>query len=125
MQDSVSWVPLKHATGATSVVVAAISLLVETLIITIIDPCLCRSIIGRSRSYHGFDIGSLLLLCLAVIIRVIEDDYLAVTRWPEDVAVEIAKKLSSKFLIARSINNERGRVEHWGLPGGVALLEHQ
>jgi hypothetical protein len=92
MQDSVSWVPLKHATGATFVVVAAISLLVETLIITIIDPCLCRSIIGRSRSYHGFDIGSLLLLCLAVVIRVIEDDYLAVTRWPEDVAVEIAKK---------------------------------
>jgi hypothetical protein len=64
-------------------------------------------------------------LCLAVIVEVVEDDYLAITRRPENVAVEIAKMLSGEFLIARSINNERGMVEHWGLPGGVALLEHQ
>jgi hypothetical protein len=104
-----------------SVVVATIGLLVGPLIITITDPYLCRSIIGRSRSYRGFDISSFLLLCLVVVI---EDDYLAVTRRPKDVAIEIAKKLSNKFLIARSINNGRGRVEHWDLPGGVALLEH-
>jgi hypothetical protein len=45
-------------------------------------------------------------LCLTVVVRVIEDDYLFVTRRPEDVVVAIAKKLSGKFLIARSINNE-------------------
>jgi hypothetical protein len=108
-----------------STVVTDIVLLVRPLIVTITDPCLYKSIIGRSRSYRGLDIGIFLLLCLAVIVGVIEDDYLAVTRRPEDIAVEIAKMLSGEFLIVRSINNERGRVEHWGLPGGVALLEHQ
>jgi hypothetical protein len=44
-------------------------------------------------------------LCLTVIVEVIEDDYLAITKWPEDVAVEIAKKLSGELLIARNINN--------------------
>jgi hypothetical protein len=86
-------------TGATFVVVAAINLLFGPLIITITDLCPCRSII--------------------------EDDYLAVTRRPEDVTVEIIKKLSDEFLIAKSINNERGRVDHWGLLGGVALLKHR
>jgi hypothetical protein len=95
-----------------SAVVAAIGLLVGPLIITITDPYLCRSIIDKGRSCRGFDIGSFLLSCLAVIVGVIEDDYLAVTRRPEDVVVEIAKKLSGEFLIVRSINNERGRVEH-------------
>jgi UDP-N-acetylmuramyl pentapeptide phosphotransferase/UDP-N-acetylglucosamine-1-phosphate transferase len=89
-----------------SAVVTAIGLLVRPLIITISDPCLSRSIIDRSRSCRGFNVSSFLLLCLIVIVGVIEDDYLAVTRRPEDVAVEIAKKLSGVFLIVRSIKNE-------------------
>jgi hypothetical protein len=105
--------------------VSAIGLLVGPLIIIIIDPCLCRSIIGRSMSCRGFNLGSCLLLCLTVVVGVVDDDYLAVTRWPEDVMVEIAKKLSGDFLIVRSISNKRGRIKHWDLPGGVALLEHQ
>jgi hypothetical protein len=36
------------------------------------------------------------------LIIVADDDYLAVTRRPEDVAVEVAKKLSSELLITRS-----------------------
>jgi hypothetical protein len=64
-------------------------------------------------------------LCLSVIIGIIKDDDLAVTRWPEDVTVEITKKLSGEFRIARSINNELGRVDHRVLPGGVAMLEHR
>jgi hypothetical protein len=66
--------------GATSAVVTAISLLVGPLIITITDPCLCGSIIGRSRSCRGFDISSFLLLCLIGVVEVIEDDYLAITK---------------------------------------------
>jgi uncharacterized membrane protein len=73
------------------VVVSAIGLLVGPLIITIIDLCLCGSFISRSRSYRKFNTGSLLLLCLTVVIGVIKDDYLAVTRRPEDVTIEIAK----------------------------------
>jgi hypothetical protein len=89
--------------------VSTIGFLVGPLITTIIDPCLCRSIIGRSRSYCGFNLDSCLLLCLAVIVRVIEDDYLTVTKRPQDVAVEFARKLSSDFLIMRSISkNEKG-----------------
>jgi hypothetical protein len=45
-------------------------------------------------------------LCLDVIIEIVEDNDLAVTRRPEDVAVEIAKKLSGELCIARSITNE-------------------
>jgi hypothetical protein len=108
-----------------SAIATAISLLVRPLIITIIDPCICRGIIGRSRNYRGFNLGSCLLLCLTIIVGVIEGDYLAVTRRPEDVAVEVTKKLSGDFLITRSISNERGGLEHWDIPGGVALLEHQ
>jgi hypothetical protein len=105
--------------------VSAIDILVGPLIITIIDPRLCRSIIDGNRSCCGLNLGGCPLLCLTVIIRVIKDDYLTVTRRPEDVAVEIAKKLSGDFLITRSINNKRGRVKHWALPRGIALLEHQ
>jgi hypothetical protein len=109
---------------AMSVVVAAIGLLVRPLITTIIDPCLYRSIIDGSRSYRGVNLDSCLFLCLAVVVGVIEDDYLAITRRPEDVVVEIAKKLSDDFLIVSSINNKRGGLKHWDLPGGVALLGH-
>jgi hypothetical protein len=89
--------------------VSAIVLLVGPLIITIIDLHLCRSIICRSRSYHGFNLGGCLLLCLIVVIRVIEDDYLAVTRRTEDVTVEIAKKLSAISSSREvSVMNEEG-----------------
>jgi hypothetical protein len=60
--------------------VSAIGILVGPLIITIIDPRFCRSIINRSRSYRGFNLDSCPLLCLTIIIGVVEDDYLAVTR---------------------------------------------
>jgi hypothetical protein len=92
--------------GATSAVVAAIGLLVGPLIITITDLCPCRS-----SSCRGFDTGSLLLLCLIVVIGVVEDDYLAITRRPEYVAVEITKNLSAKFLIVEvSTMNEEGSI---------------
>jgi hypothetical protein len=90
---------------ATSVVTAASSLLIEPLIITITDLCPCRSIVGGSSNCRGFNTVSLLLLLLVIVVGVVNDDYLAVTRRPEDVVVEIAKKLSNEFLIARSINN--------------------
>jgi hypothetical protein len=85
-------------------VVATLSLLLRPLIITISDPCPNRSIGGRSRNYRGVDTGRPLLLRL--IIGVIDDDYLAITRRPEDVAVEVTEKLSSEFLIVRSVNNQ-------------------
>jgi hypothetical protein len=37
------------------------------------------------------DIGRPFLLCRVIIVGVINDDYLAVTRRPEDVAVELTK----------------------------------
>jgi hypothetical protein len=40
-----------------------------------------------------------------VIIGVINDDYLAITRRSEDVTVEVTKKLSGELLITRSVNN--------------------
>jgi hypothetical protein len=92
-------------TDATSVVTAASSLLIGPLVITITDLCPCRSIVGGSRNCRGFNTVSLLLLLLVIVVGVVNDDYLAVTRRPEDVVVEIAKKLSNEFLIARSINN--------------------
>jgi hypothetical protein len=87
--------------------VATLSLLLGPLIITISNPCPYRSISGRSRNCRGVNIGRPLLLCLIVIIGVIDDDYLAVTKWPEDVTVEVTKKLSGEFLIARGVNNKR------------------
>jgi hypothetical protein len=97
-----------------SVVIATIGLLLGPLIITISDPCPCRSIDGRSRNYRGVDTGRPLLLC--IVVRVINDDYFAITRQPEDVTVEVAKKLSGEFLITRSVNNKRRRATHWGRP---------
>jgi hypothetical protein len=61
-------------------VVATLSLLLRPLIITISDPCPNRSIGGRSRNYRGVDTGRPLLLRLIVVVRVVDDDYLAVTR---------------------------------------------
>jgi hypothetical protein len=63
-------------------------------------------------------------LRLIIIVEVIDDDYFAITRRPEDVTVEIAKKLSGKLLIARSVNNKRRRVAHWGRSRGIVLLKH-
>jgi hypothetical protein len=88
-----SWRRCLRIASAISAVVTAISLLVRPLIITIIDPCLCRSIIGRSRSYRGFDLDNCLLLCLIIIVGVIKDDYLAIIRRPEDVTIEMRCKV--------------------------------
>jgi hypothetical protein len=93
----------------SSVVIAAIGLLIGPLIITIINLSPCRSIGGRSRNCHGFDTGRPLLLRLIVVVKVVDDDDLAVTRQPKDVPIEVAEKLSGEFLIARSINNEQRR----------------
>jgi hypothetical protein len=86
-------------------VAATIDLLLEPLIITISDTGPYRSIDGRSRNCRGVDIGHPLLLRLIVVVEVIDDDYLAITRRPEDIAVEVTKKLSGK-LITRSVNNQ-------------------
>jgi hypothetical protein len=88
-----------------SAVVTTIGLLVGPLIITIIDSCPYRSIGGRSRNYRGFNTDRPLLLRVVIVIGVIDDDYLAMTRRSDDVAVEVAKKLSGEFLIARGVNN--------------------
>jgi hypothetical protein len=104
------------ASDATSAVAATINLLLRPLIITISNPGPCRSIDNRSRNCRGVDTDCPLLLRLIVIVGVVDDDYLAVTRRPEDVVVEVAKKLSSEFLSARSVNNQRGRAAHWGRP---------
>jgi hypothetical protein len=48
-------------------------------------------------------------LHLVVVVRVVDDDYLAVTRRPEDVETEVAKKLCDEFLIMRSVSNQRRR----------------
>jgi hypothetical protein len=110
--------------GATSAVVATIGILIGPLIITISDPCPCRSIRGRSRNCRGVNTCRPLLLRIVIVVGVINDDYLAVTRRPEDVVVEVAKKLPSEFLIMRSVNNKRRRAAHWGHRRGTALLEH-
>jgi hypothetical protein len=39
-----------------------------------------------------------------IIVGVINDDYLAITRRPEDVTIELAKKFSGELLIMRSVN---------------------
>jgi hypothetical protein len=93
-----------------SAVVAAIGLLIGPLIITISDLYPYRSIGGKSRNCRGIDIGHPLLLRLIIVVRVIIDDYLIVTRRPKDAAVEVA--------------NKRRRVAHWGRPRGTTLLEH-
>jgi hypothetical protein len=63
-------------------------------------------------------------LRIVIVVGVIDDDYLAVTRRPEDVVVEVVEKLFAEFLTARSVNNKRRRAAHWGRPRGTALLEH-
>jgi hypothetical protein len=75
------------------------------LIITISDPG-CRSIDDRGRNCRGVDTGCPLLLRIIVVVGVVDDDYLAVTRRPEDVVVEVTKKLFGEFFIMRSVNNQ-------------------
>jgi hypothetical protein len=45
-------------------------------------------------------------LRLIIVIGFINDDYLAVARRPEDVMIEVAKKLSDELLITLSVNNQ-------------------
>jgi hypothetical protein len=50
-------------------------------------------------------------LCLTVVIGVVEDDYLAITRRPEDVTVETAKNfLASSSLREVSTMNDEGSI---------------
>jgi hypothetical protein len=50
-------------------------------------------------------------LCLTVVVGVVEDDYLAVTRRPEDVTVETAKNfLASSSLREVSTMNDEGSI---------------
>jgi hypothetical protein len=89
------------------VVATTIDLLLGPLSITISDTGPCRSIGGRSRNCRGVDIDRPLLLRLVVVVGVINDDYLAVTRRHEDATVEVAKKFSSELLVMRvSITSE-------------------
>jgi hypothetical protein len=106
---------LRH-TVATSITVAATGLLIGPLIITIIIFCPLRGIIRNgggswhridsSRSSREFNVSRLLIRCLLFFIAVIEDDDLAVTRWPEDVAFEVAEKFPSKVHAMRSVSDE-------------------
>jgi hypothetical protein len=95
-----------------SAVTATIDLLLRPLIITISDAGPCRSIGSRSRNCCGVDIGHPLLLRL--VVGVVDDDYLAVSRRLEEVTVELAIKLSGELLITRSVNHQRRRAAHWG-----------
>jgi hypothetical protein len=63
-----------------SAVVATINLLLGPLIITISDPCPCRSIGDRSMNCRGVDTSRPLLLRIVVVVRVINDDYFASSR---------------------------------------------
>jgi hypothetical protein len=73
-------------------------------------PLPLKSISDRSRNCRGFD--TVCLLLRLIVVRAINDDYLTVTKRPEDVAVEVVEKLFGKFLIVRSVNNERRRAAH-------------
>jgi hypothetical protein len=61
---------------------------------------------------------------LVGVVGVFNNNYLAVTKRPEDVVVEGTKKFSGELLITRSVNNQRRRVAHRGHPRGTALLKH-
>jgi hypothetical protein len=103
-------------TIATSIAVAAIGLLIGPLVITIIVFCPLRGIIDSgggscrwvdsSRSSHEFGANRLLIRRLLFFIKVVKDDDLAVTKRPEDVVVEIAKKFSDKLRVTRSVSDE-------------------
>jgi hypothetical protein len=103
-------------TDATSVAIAAAGLLNGLLIITIIIFRSRRGIVsndtgswrqvGSSRSSHEFSVDHLLIQCLLFFIGVIEDNDLAITRWPEDVAVEVTKKFLGELRVTRSVSDE-------------------
>jgi hypothetical protein len=97
-----------------STVVATIGLLIGSLIITIINPFSHRSIGGRSRNYRGFDIGRLLLLRLVVVVGVIDDDYLAVTR-----RSTMSRLRSSKSFLVNSSSREVSTTSEEGPLTGV------
>jgi hypothetical protein len=103
-------------TVATYIAVATTGLQIVPMIITIIIFCPLRGIIDSgegswrrvdsNRSSHEFGAGRLHIQYLLFFIGVIEVDDLAVTRQPEDVVVEVAKKFSSKLRVVRSVNDE-------------------
>jgi hypothetical protein len=103
-------------TVTTSIAIAANGLLIGHLIIIIIIFCPLRGIIDSgggswrwvdsNRSSREFGADCLLIRCLLLFIGVIKDDDLAVTRQPEDVAVEVTKKFPGKLRVVRSVSDE-------------------
>jgi hypothetical protein len=100
----------------TFIVVVTTSLLIGPLIITIIVFCPLRGIVSNgggswrrvdsSRSSYEFDVDCLLIRSLLFFIRVIEDDDLIVTRWSENVAVEVTKKFLGELRVTRSASDD-------------------
>jgi hypothetical protein len=97
------------------VVTATIDPLLGPLSITISDTDPCRSISTRSRNYRGVDIGCPLLLRLIVVVRVVNDDYLAITRRPR-----MSRLRSPKSFLVNS-SREVSTTSEEGLLTRVAL----
>jgi hypothetical protein len=103
-------------TVTTFITDVATGLLIGPLIITIIIFCPLMGIVvngggswrwvDSGRSNREFSADHLLIRCLLFFLGVIEDDDLAVTRWPEDVAVEVTKKFPSELRVTTSVNDE-------------------
>jgi hypothetical protein len=97
--------------GPASPVVAIAHLLIGGKTITIIILHPLESFIGVgdrggcgrdlcSRRRRSFGVDGILLVNLFFLIGVTEDDDLAIIGWPEDIAVEVIKKLFGELLIS-------------------------
>jgi hypothetical protein len=103
-------------TVITSIVVAAIGLLIGPLIITIIVFHPLRGIVGNgggswrrvdsNKSSCEFGVGRLLIRRVLFFIGVVEDDEFAITRRPKHVTVEVAKKFPGVLHVTRSVSDE-------------------
>jgi hypothetical protein len=130
-----------RSTVTTSIVIAATGLLIGPLIITIIILHLLKGIVGNgggswrqvnsSRSSHEFGAGRLHIWRLLFFVGVVEDDDIVVTRRPEDVTDEVAKKFPGELCVTRSISDEvflirrLGEINHRSLLRGAALFENR
>jgi hypothetical protein len=59
-----------------------------------------------NRRWHNFGIDGILLVHFFFVVRVAEDDDVAIVGWPEDVTVEVAKRSPGELLIMRGIRDE-------------------
>jgi hypothetical protein len=55
------------------------------------------------RRWCSFDISDILLTHLLFFIRVVEDDDIAVIRWPKKIVVEVTEESLGELLILRGI----------------------